>query len=93
MNLKKVHIKLYFEEFDVEVEDDESILQAAMRQGYDPPFSCQIGACASCRAKLIVGKVKMDEDEALTEDEIQEGYILTCQSHPETEFCSVDYDE
>jgi ring-1,2-phenylacetyl-CoA epoxidase subunit PaaE len=93
MDIKKVKVKLYFEEFEIDVEKEETILQAAMRQGYDPPFSCQVGACASCRAKLLSGIVTMDEDEALTEDEINEGYILTCQSHPITDVCSIDYDE
>jgi len=90
---KKVKVKLYYEEFEIEVEEDETILQAGLRQGYDPPFSCQVGACATCKAKLLQGKVTMDEDSALTEDEISEGYILTCQSHPETEDCIVDYDD
>ena len=90
---KKVKVKLYYEEFEIEVEDDETILQAGLRQGYDPPFSCQVGACATCKAKLLQGKVTMDEDSALMEDEISEGYILTCQSHPETDDCIVDYDD
>ena len=92
MSEKNVKVKLYFEEFEIAVEDGETILQAALRQGYDPPFSCQLGACATCRAKLLKGKVEMDEDEALTEDEIEEGFILTCQSHPLTDDCEVDYD-
>ena len=89
---KRVNVILYGEKFDIGVEDDETILQAALRQGNDPPFSCQVGACATCRAILKQGKVIMDEDSALTEDEIKEGHILTCQSHPETDDCIVDYD-
>ena len=90
--MKRIKVKLYFEEFEVEVDNDETILNAIMREGYDPPFSCQIGACSSCRAKVIQGKVTMDEDEALTQSEIDEGYILTCQSHPQTDDCIIDYD-
>ena len=90
--MKKIKVKLYFEEFEVEVDDDENILNAIMREGYDPPFSCQIGACSSCKAKLEKGKVTMDEDEALTQSEIDDGYILTCQSHPLTDDCIIDYD-
>ena len=89
----KVKVKLYYEEFELDVEEDETILQAGLRQGYDPPFSCQVGACSTCRAKLLQGKVIMDEDSALTQDEIDEGYILTCQSHPQTDNCIVDYDD
>ncbi len=90
---RQVHIKLYGEEFKITVEPDETILTAAMRQGYDPPFSCQIGACSTCRAKLLSGKVHMDERDALTDEEIEMGYILTCQSHPLTDNVIIDYDD
>lgn len=90
---KKVKIKIYSESFDLFVEPDETILTAALRENLDPPFSCQIGACASCRAKLISGKVVMDERDALTDDEIDQGYILTCQSHPITDDVIIDYDD
>ena len=90
---KDVKIKIYNEEHIVSVKTDETILEAAMRDGYDPPFSCQIGACATCRAKLVSGNVVMDERDGLTDDEINQGYILTCQSHPVTENVYVDYDD
>lgn len=89
---KFVKVKLYGEETTIEVEQDESILQAAFRAGLDPPFSCQVGVCGSCMAKLESGKVNMDERDALTDEEIENGFILTCQSHPITEDCYVNYD-
>ena len=89
---RKVKIKLYAEEQSFDVEPDETILQAAMNEGLDPPFSCQIGICTTCRAMLKSGKVQMDERDGLTDDEIDEGYILTCQSHPLTDDVYVDYD-
>jgi ring-1,2-phenylacetyl-CoA epoxidase subunit PaaE len=67
-------------------------LEAGIDAGLDPPFACQIAACATCRAKLREGKVIMDEREALTDDEIEDGYVLTCQSHPVTNYIVVDYD-
>jgi len=88
-----VKIRLYGEVYNYEVEPDETLLTAAMREGYDPPFSCQIGACSTCRAKLISGKVLMDERDSLTDDEIDDGFILTCQSHPLTDDVFVDYDQ
>ena len=91
-NNKIVKINLYFEESSFEVEADDSILQAAMNAGLEPPFSCQIGACATCRAKLIKGKVSMDERDALTDEEIEEGWILTCQAHPLTDDVYIDFD-
>jgi ring-1,2-phenylacetyl-CoA epoxidase subunit PaaE len=63
-----------------------------MEAGLEPPYSCRSGICSTCRAKLISGKVKMDEREGLTEDEIKMGYILTCQSHPLTSNVKVDYE-
>ncbi len=89
---RDVKVRLYGEENTITVEPDESILQAAMSAGLEPPFSCQIGACSTCRAKLLSGKVHMDETEALTDEDIDEGFILTCQSHPLTDDVSVDYD-
>ncbi|MDX9790973.1 MAG: FAD-binding oxidoreductase, partial [Candidatus Kapabacteria bacterium] len=90
---RKVKIILYSEEIEFLVEPDETVLTAAQREGQDPPFSCQIGACSTCRAKLVSGKVYMDERDSLTDEEIEEGYILTCQSHPLTDDVVVDYDD
>ncbi len=90
---RNVKVFLYGEEFDTLVAPDETILSAGQREGYDPPFSCQIGACSTCRAKLKSGRVYMDERDALTDEEIDDGYILTCQSHPLTDDVVVDYDD
>lgn len=90
---KKVKIILYNQENEMTVEPDETILTAAIREGYDPPFSCQIGACSTCRAKLISGTVIMDEHDALTDSEIEEGYVLTCQAHPTSDNVLVNFDE
>lgn len=67
------------------------ILDAAIDADLDPPFSCRSGICTTCRAKLHSGKVKMDEREGLKEEEIEDGYILTCQSHPLTDDVTVEY--
>lgn len=72
--------------------DGISILDAAIQNGVDAPFSCKGGVCSTCRAKILEGKVKMDANYALTEDEVAEGFILTCQSHPLTEKVVIDYD-
>jgi ring-1,2-phenylacetyl-CoA epoxidase subunit PaaE len=90
---RKVKIILYSEEVEFLVEPDETVLTAAQREGQDPPFSCQIGACSTCRAKLISGKVYMDERDSLTDEEIEEGYVLTCQAHPLTDDVVIDYDD
>lgn len=69
-----------------------SILDAAIEAGVDAPFSCKGAVCCTCRAKVLEGKVKMDANFALTDAEVEEGFILTCQSHPITEKVVIDYD-
>jgi len=90
---RTVTVRLYGQEHTFEVHPDETILTAAIRENVDPPFACQIGACCTCRAKLTTGRVMMEEREALSDDEMEEGYILTCQSHPLTDGCFADYDQ
>jgi ring-1,2-phenylacetyl-CoA epoxidase subunit PaaE len=69
------------------------ILNVALDAGMDVPFACQGGVCCTCRAKLMEGKVKMDLNFALSQEELDRGYILTCQSHPVTEKVVVDFDQ
>ncbi|MDQ0755328.1 1,2-phenylacetyl-CoA epoxidase subunit PaaE [Arthrobacter sp. B3I4] len=70
----------------------ESILNAALRVRPDVPFACAGGVCGTCRAKVVSGSVTMDENYALEQDELDRGYVLTCQSHPTTPEVSVDFD-
>lgn len=93
LKARTVKIKLYGSEHTFVVEPDETILSAAVRENLDPPFACQIGACCTCRAKIVTGKVMMDEREALSDDEIEDGFALTCQSHPLTDDVFADYDQ
>lgn len=78
-------------QFDLET-GSISILDASIEAGVDAPFSCKGAVCCTCRAKLLEGKVKMDANFALTDKEVEQGFILTCQSHPITEKVVVDYD-
>ena len=70
----------------------EPILDAALKQGADLPYACKGGVCCTCKAKLMKGEVDMDVHWGLEHEEIEQGYILTCQSHPRTEFVEVDFD-
>jgi ring-1,2-phenylacetyl-CoA epoxidase subunit PaaE len=72
--------------------DGPSILDAAQQTGADLPYACKGGVCASCRAKLTQGKVSMDVNYALEEEEVAAGFILTCQAHPLTDRIEVDFD-
>lgn len=72
--------------------DEESILDAALRQGADLPYACKGGVCTTCKAKLIKGEVAMDRNWGLADEEVAEGFVLSCQSHPRTPEVFIDYD-
>lgn len=80
--------------FDIEIGFNEeiNILDAALKNGADLPFACKGGVCCTCKAKLLEGQVEMDVNWGLEHEEIEQGFILTCQSHPITERVVVDYD-
>jgi ring-1,2-phenylacetyl-CoA epoxidase subunit PaaE len=73
--------------------DTESILDAAARAGIDLPFSCKAGVCSTCRTKLVRGQVEMLENYALEDWELEQGFILACQSHAKTPEIELNYDE
>jgi ring-1,2-phenylacetyl-CoA epoxidase subunit PaaE len=72
--------------------NDVSVLEAALRVRADAPFACKGGVCGTCRAKLVTGTVEMDSNYALEPEEIERGYVLTCQSHPTSSEVELDYD-
>ena len=74
------------------VSADESILNAALRVRPDVPYACAGGVCGTCRARLVDGSVTMTENYALEKEELDRGYVLTCQSHPTSDRIVVDYD-
>lgn len=92
MTDSKVLIILDGEETEITVRPNETILDAALDAGLDAPYACTGGSCCTCRAKAIEGSVEMEVNYALTESEVESGYILTCQSHPKTPKMIVDYD-
>jgi ring-1,2-phenylacetyl-CoA epoxidase subunit PaaE len=71
-------------EYSVQVEPDQTILEAALEQDVDLPYSCQAGLCTACRGKCLSGKVHLDEREGLSDAELDEGYVLNCVGHPLT---------
>ncbi len=72
--------------------DDESILDAALRQGADLPYACKGGVCATCKCKVLRGKVDMATNYSLEPDELAAGYVLSCQALPLTADVIVDFD-
>jgi ring-1,2-phenylacetyl-CoA epoxidase subunit PaaE len=79
-----VTIQYEGEDYQVLVKPHETILEAALREDIDLPYSCQAGMCTACMGKCLSGKVQMDEEDGLTDNEIKQGYILTCVAHPAT---------
>ncbi|BBY38047.1 hypothetical protein MMAN_21810 [Mycobacterium mantenii] len=71
----------------------ESLLETARRAGISPPFSCEAGECATCMALLKEGQVEMQANTALMPDEVDEGWVLTCQGYPVTKRVVVEYQE
>lgn len=69
----------------------EPILDAALQAGIDPPYSCAGGACGTCQARVTLGRAVMDQNHVLSEAQVDDGYILTCQAHPVTEEVHIDY--
>lgn len=88
-----ITVKLDGRSFDFSLnQNGQNILDAALLQGADLPYACKGGVCCTCRAKLVSGEVSMDVNYALEPEEVEQGFILTCQSHPRSEKVVVDFD-
>ena len=75
-----------------EMAKGQSVLEAALANGQDAPFSCKAGVCSTCMGKVIEGEVEMLSNHALEDYEVERGYVLTCQSYPVTDKLIIDYD-
>ncbi len=89
----KIKVLVDDQEFEFEMSQEQSILEAALKQDIDAPYSCQGGICSSCIARLTEGKATMRQNNILTDSEVAEGLILTCQAHPSSDTLVVDYDD
>ena len=88
-----ITVKLDGRSFDFTLgQNGANILDAALSQGADLPYACKGGVCCTCRAKLVSGQVSMDVNYALEPEEVDQGFILTCQSHPTSENVVIDFD-
>ena len=89
----KIKVLVDDEEFEFEMSQEQTILEAALKQDIDAPYSCQGGICSSCIARLTDGEATMRQNNILTDGEVAEGLILTCQAHPTSDTLVVDYDD
>jgi ferredoxin len=88
----KITIHLDRQKVQVPRVPGETLLESARRAGLSPPFSCEAGNCGTCIAMLTEGKVTMRVNDVLEDDEIADGYILTCQGVPDTDTVTVVYE-
>jgi ring-1,2-phenylacetyl-CoA epoxidase subunit PaaE len=91
--MSKVKVIIDDEEVEFELSTDgDNILDAAMDAGVDAPFSCKGAVCCTCKGKVIEGSASMEMNYALSDEEVEDGFILTCQAHPTSEKIVIDYD-
>ncbi len=92
-NSSKITVTVDGRSFDFNLDyNSNNILDAALAEGADLPFACKGGVCTTCKAKLIEGKIEMEVNYGLEPEEVEDGFILTCQSHPRSEKVVVDFD-
>ena len=82
-----------FEIYKVSIDEDKSILEILLDKNIDAPHSCLGGICSTCIARVKSGETVMKENQILTEEEIDEGLILTCQAYPKSSSIEIDYDD
>lgn len=88
-----INVTVDDETFTFTMRQDEIVLDAVLAQNIDAPYSCQGGICSSCVAKVTSGKAIMKKNQILTDEEVEEGLILTCQAVPVTSEINIDYDD
>ena len=87
-----ITMKVYGKTHTIQCDSNTTVLNAAMKQGIDPPYSCTVGVCTTCRAKVSKGHLHMLEREGLSDKEIEQGYVLTCQSVPRSNEIELSYE-
>ncbi|EON22840.1 phenylacetate-CoA oxygenase/reductase, PaaK [Nocardioides sp. CF8] len=87
-----VAISLRGSQHEVDLDAGDTVLESALKAGLDAPYACLGGACGTCRAKVVLGSVAMEQNFALSPAVVEEGYVLPCQSRPTTPTVRVDYD-
>ena len=87
-----VTLNLRGRKHEVPLAAGDTVLESALKAGLEAPYACLGGACGTCKAKVLLGSVAMEQNFALTPNVVQAGYVLTCQSHPTSDEVSVDYD-
>jgi len=87
-----VTVSLRGRQHEVSLATGDTVLESALKARLDAPYACLGGACGTCKAKVLLGSVAMEQNFALSPTDVEAGYVLTCQSHPITPTVTVDYD-
>jgi ring-1,2-phenylacetyl-CoA epoxidase subunit PaaE len=87
-----VSVTLRGRHHEVSLTAGDTVLESALKSGLDAPYACLGGACGTCKAKVLLGSVAMEQNFALSAADVEAGHVLTCQSHPTTPSVAVDYD-
>jgi ferredoxin-NADP reductase/fatty acid desaturase len=87
-----VAVTLRGRQHEVSLAAGDTVLESALKAGLEAPYACMGGACGTCKAKVLLGSVAMEQNFALSPTDVEAGYVLTCQSHPTSEEVRVDYD-
>lgn len=91
MDKAQVVLKIDGETHNIDCDNDETLLEAALRHDIDAPYGCMAGTCNACQAHLSSGSVEMEFCDALSEDEVSQGEVLTCQAKPTSEKIEVEF--
>jgi ring-1,2-phenylacetyl-CoA epoxidase subunit PaaE len=89
----KISVFVDGEETTFEMSQKQTLLEAALKQGLDVPYSCQGGICSSCICKITEGKAEMKKNQILTDSEVADGLTLACQAYPTTSVIKIDFDD
>ena len=85
-----VKVKIDGENFEFVMGRNDNVLDSALSEDIDLPYSCQSGVCTACQGKLVSGTVEMEVTDGLSDEEMDEGYILCCQAQPTSDDLEID---
>jgi ring-1,2-phenylacetyl-CoA epoxidase subunit PaaE len=88
-----ISITVDADEVSFEMSQQQTILEAALKQGLDVPYSCQGGICSSCICRVTEGSATMKKNQILTDNEVAEGLVLACQAVPTSSEINIDFDD